>query len=97
VTTARLSVDSSTSVGVPTFTAFFPSPFTVQAPLNPATPTFVGLLASSSFPAGGVTQPAKLEQLSTDYRVTLDDHCYADNRPQASSTMQTNSFSCNSE
>jgi len=68
---------------LPSFnTILFPS----FAPTNPSAAIFAGWLPGNEPAPGGVTQAVRLEQLSPEYTVTLDDHCYADNRVYATET-----------
>ena len=90
VATPALSIDSSQPVVLPSLSAIPPSLFALT---NPSAPIFAGWLSVNESPQGGLTQAVRLEQLSTDYTVTLNDHCYADNRPHVTETANV---TCNS-
>ena len=84
--TAGLSMDLHQPVVIESivhqsFPSFLSSSFALHAPPNPSAPTFAGWLPSNGAPAGAVTQPVSLQQLSANYQVSLDDHCYANNKP----------------
>jgi len=87
-TTSRLSVYPHQPVMLPALSTFLPPP-------NPSAPTFAGWFLSDGAPLGCVTQTVSLQPCCGDYRVTLDDHCYADKK--CSVPGQTTDAACTSE
>lgn len=85
-TTSRLSVYPHQPVMLPALSTFLPPP-------NPSAPTFAGWFLSDGAPLGCVTQTVSLQPCCGDYRVTLDDHCYADKK--CSVPGQTTDAACN--